>query len=84
MTIPSSGSARSTSGFGLYEVLGRITDNHDVSSSWESTQPQPCQYPEQLIWRDIDPTVLARSMAFPPPGRPWFSPAGARFPSRGS
>ena len=65
---------------GFYEVLGRITDNHDVSPSWESTQPQPYQYPEQLIWRDIDPTVLARSTASPPSGRPWFSPAEARFP----
>ena len=65
---------------GFYEVLGQITDNHDVSPSWDSTQPQPYQYPEQLIWRDIDPTVLARSTASPSSGRPWFSPAGARFP----
>ena len=26
---------------GFYEVLGRITDNHDASPSWDSTQPQP-------------------------------------------
>ena len=50
---------------GFYEVLGRITDNHHVSPSWDSTQPQPYQYPEQLIWRDIDPTVLARRAGIP-------------------
>src|SRR6185437_13363337 len=55
-------------------------DNHDVSPSWDSTQPQLYQYPEQLTWRDIDPTILARSTASPPSRRPWFSPAEARFP----
>jgi hypothetical protein len=65
---------------GFYEILGRITDNHDVSSSWDSTRPQPYQHPEQLIWRDIDPTALARSTAAPSARRPWFSPTEARFP----
>jgi hypothetical protein len=65
---------------GLYEVLGRITDSHNVCPDWEIPEPQPYQYPEQLIYRDIDPTVLARHAAPPPSGRPWFSPAEARFP----
>jgi hypothetical protein len=64
----------------FYEVLGRITDNHNINPAWETTQPQPYQHPEQLIWRDIDPTVLARGTASPSVGRPWFSPAEARFP----
>lgn len=65
---------------GFYEVLGRITDNCLVSPSWDSTQPQAYQYPEQLTWRDVDPTVMVRTTASPPPGQPWHSPAEARFP----
>jgi hypothetical protein len=65
---------------GFYEVLGRITDNHPLSASSDSTQPQSYQYPEQLTWRDIDPTALARSTPSTPRERPWYSPAEARFP----
>ena len=65
---------------GLYEILGRISDNYDVAPSWESTQPRPYHYPEQLIGRDIDPTVLARSTPSASSGPPWFSPVAARFP----
>ena len=65
---------------GFYEILGQITDNHHISPSCNSTQPQPYQYPEQLTWRDIDPTILARSTASPPPEQHWYSPAAARFP----
>ena len=65
---------------GFYEVLGRIADNYDIGPPWDSTQPHPYQYPEQLTWRDINPTVLARSTPSLSSGRPWFSPAEARFP----
>jgi len=66
---------------GLYEVLGRIADHHAVKPSWEE-EPRPYEYAEQLIWRDIDPTVLVRKPPVPRsvPGRPWFSPVEARFP----
>lgn len=64
----------------FYEVLGRITDNNLLSPSRNSEQPQQYQYPEQLTWRDIDPTVLVRTTASPPPEQPWYSPAAARFP----
>ena len=51
---------------GFYEVLGRITDNYDLSARPGTTHRSASyQYPEQLIWRDIDPTVLARSSAIP-------------------
>lgn len=66
---------------GFYEVLGQITDNHDISPRWGDSPQQMYEYPEQLVWRDIDPTVLARGdMVSPPSGRPWFAPAEARFP----
>ena len=67
---------------GLYEVLGRIVDNLPVNEAWGGTGPSRYEYPEQLIYRDIDPTVLVRSAVAPSTaGRCWFSPAEAGFPS---
>jgi hypothetical protein len=66
---------------GLYEVLGRIADHYPIEPSWEERDPHPYQYAEQLIWRDIDPTVLVRKPETPPAQeQPWFSPARAQFP----
>lgn len=66
---------------GLYEVLGRVADHHDVKPAWSDEAPQPYAYAEQLVWRDIDPTVLARKPSEPPAAQDlWFSPAQARFP----
>jgi hypothetical protein len=66
---------------GFYEVLGRIADRHAVRPSWGDKEPRPYRYAEQLVWRDIDPTVLVRKPAAPStPERPWFSPVEARFP----
>jgi hypothetical protein len=65
---------------GFYEVLGRIADHHRVTGHWGDERSQPYAYAEQLVWRDIDPTVLVRK---PPElsgeSRPWFSPAEALF-----
>ena len=66
---------------GLYEVLGRIADHHDVKPAWSDEGARPYAYAEQLVWRDIDPTVLARKPSDPtPPKDLWFSPIDARFP----
>jgi len=67
---------------GFYEILGRIADHHAIKPFWGDGELQPYQYAEQLVWRDIDPTVLVRKPAAPPssPERPWFSPIEARFP----
>jgi hypothetical protein len=69
---------------GLYETLGRIADQHPVKPDWGTSSEQPYTHAEQLVWRDIDPTVLARK----PPSEPgeaqmrrWFSPEGAEFPA---
>ncbi|HEV2377003.1 MAG TPA: hypothetical protein VGS19_33175 [Streptosporangiaceae bacterium] len=64
---------------GFNEILGAITDHHPVKLAWGDTEPHPYEYAEQLVWRDIDPTVLARKPASAPE-RLWFSPAEARFP----
>jgi len=68
----------------LYDVLGRIADNHKLRERWsEKTQPFAYEYAEQLVYRDIDPTVLT-------PGgvknsddeaRAWFTPVHASFPA---
>ncbi|SDN06542.1 NACHT domain-containing protein [Allokutzneria albata] len=66
---------------GFYEALGRITDRYLIKRSWADKEPQPYSYAEQLIWRDMDPTVLARKPVAGPSRRelPWFSPVGAQF-----
>ena len=66
---------------GFCEVLGRIADNFPIKGSWGDDAPRPYEYAEQLAWRDIDPTVLARK----PERRSgadtlWFAPATATFP----
>jgi hypothetical protein len=67
---------------GFYEVLGRIVDHQQVTDPLRGAGPGQYEYPEQLIYRDIDPTVLVRSAADTrPKGRPWFSPAEAGFSS---
>ncbi|MHB1344949.1 MAG: NACHT domain-containing protein [Thermoleophilia bacterium] len=64
---------------GYYEVLGRIADHHAIKP-WGEGESRPYAYAEQLVWRDIDPTVLARKPAAPPAPEPrWFSPVAARF-----
>lgn len=67
---------------GLYEVLGAVTDNLLLDERWSSGAPYHYGHAEQLIWRDIDVTVLVRE-----PKResldahdPWFSPKSAEFP----
>ncbi len=66
---------------GFYEVLGRIADHHALKPPWGDEKPRPYEYAEQLVWRDIDPSVLVRKPAAPStPERPWFSPIAARFP----
>ncbi len=64
---------------GFYEVLGRIADHHAIKS-WDDGESEPYEHAEQVVWRDIDPTVLARRRVAPSAGeRQWFSPVAARF-----
>ncbi|GAA2388681.1 ATP-binding protein [Dactylosporangium salmoneum] len=66
---------------GFYETLGRITDHHLIQTQ-PSEAPAAVTNPEQVTWRDIDPTLLARKPE-PPRARErqWFSPVGASFES---
>ncbi|MGI5133160.1 NACHT domain-containing protein [Pseudonocardia sp. CA-107938] len=66
----------------FYEVLGRLTDHHLVRTRWRDDTPRVYEHAEQLIWRDIDPTVLVRKPPRQPQrGRhPWFAPVAAEFP----
>jgi hypothetical protein len=65
----------------FYETLGRIADNLPIKRSLGDSTPVQYEYAEQLVWRDIDPTVLVRKPAqrlHPDPL--WFAPAVASFP----
>jgi hypothetical protein len=66
---------------GLYETLGRITDHHQLQERWTSRDPVNYMYPEQLIYRDIDPSVLVQLKAEPTQNPRWFVPATATFPT---
>lgn len=66
----------------LYEVLGALADHFQLKPAWSSETPRPYEYPEQLIWRDLDVSVLARqpSSSAASHDEHWFSPAMTTFP----
>ncbi|CAN3702022.1 hypothetical protein MMX123_02027 [Microbacterium sp. MM2322] len=66
----------------LYEVLGAVADNLLLREGWGSNPPYPYAHAEQLIWRDIDVTVLVREPKEPPGNADasWHSPSSASFP----
>ena len=59
---------------GFYETLGRIADHHLIKESWNEEE-RPYAFAEQLVWRDIDPTVLVRKPVRSTMAPSWFSPA---------
>lgn len=61
----------------FYELLGRLADNYPVRE-WRSSPPVTYSHAEQLVYRDIDPTILSQKPETSPP-TPWFSPAQAAF-----
>lgn len=67
----------------FYEVLGQLADNFQLRERWSNNdEPFPYEHAEQVVWRDIDPTVLIRG-GVPDPGegeRAWFVPVAATFP----
>jgi hypothetical protein len=67
----------------LYEILGMLVDNFDLKPEWSSEDRRNYAYPEQLVWRDIDVTLLARKpkpMGSANSVHKWFSPVTAQFP----
>lgn len=67
----------------FYEVLGRLVDHYLVRARWGDDEPRPYEHAENVVWRDIDPTVLARKPRHAPRQEqlPWFAPVAASFPS---
>jgi hypothetical protein len=67
----------------LYETLGRIADNMELTERWSDADPFPYEYAEQLIYRDIDASVLAPGGLKDPDDQAhsWFAPVGATFPA---
>lgn len=66
---------------GFHEVLGRIVDHHAIKPPWGGQESEQYKYAEQLVWRDIDPTILVRKPAVTPISEPrWFSSSSAHFP----
>jgi hypothetical protein len=66
---------------GFYEALGRIADHQAIKQPWGEEEPRLYAYAEQLVSRDIDPTVLVRKPEVSPVGQAqWFSPMTASFP----
>jgi hypothetical protein len=66
----------------LSETLGRLTDHLLARQPWDDDGPRPYEHAEQVVWRDIDPTLLARKPARinSPHELPWFAPVSAQFP----
>ncbi len=67
----------------FYEVLGRLADNFQLKERWiDEPEPFPYMHAAQLVYRDIDPTVLSRGIVDDAveAERPWFAPVAARFP----
>lgn len=67
---------------GFYEVLGALADNLLLDNRWTSDDPHQYANAEELMWRDIDVTVLARMPKHDSnaDSAPWFSPKKAEFP----
>lgn len=68
---------------GLHELLARLTDNFQLAERWSRvSEPYDYSHLEELLYRDIDPTVLVRPApdAAPDEPAPWFVPAVAKFP----
>lgn len=64
----------------FYETLGRVADNFSLKAEFGDARQRAYERAEQLVWRDIDPTVLARGRQNQQTTEtPWFSPADVHF-----
>lgn len=63
----------------FYEVLGLLTANFQIKTSWGTRTSVPYDYPEQVITHPVDITVLERPADTGTENR-WFSPVQAIFP----
>jgi len=65
----------------FYELLGRLADHLPIRERWTENLPAPYRYAEQLIYRNIDPTVITQESKTDDGNRTqvWFSPQQATF-----
>lgn len=65
----------------FHEFLGCLADNLPVGERWSGEPGVPYRYAEQLVYRDIDPTVPSqnRQAMGTDEGKVWFSPQQAVF-----
>ena len=66
---------------GFYELLGQLADHLMLDDRSGDEQQVQYRYPEQLVFRDIDPTLIAGDRFTTDEGesRYWFSPELASF-----
>ena len=65
----------------FYELLGQLTDHLRIREGWTEDPPTPYRHAQQLIYRNIDPTVITQESKTDDVKRTrvWFSPQEAAF-----
>lgn len=64
-----------------YETLGRLADTYKLRERWgDDRSPYQYDHPEQLVYRDIDSTVLVPGDIDDPVDLPWYASVEAPFP----
>lgn len=65
----------------FYELLGQFADHLHLRERWTENPPAPYRYAEQLVYRNIDPTIIAQESKTDSVNRVevWFSPQQATF-----
>ena len=65
----------------FHELLGCLADHLLIGERWSDEPGGPYRHAEQLVYRDIDPTVVARNLqtAGIDEAKVWFSPEQAAF-----
>lgn len=66
---------------GFHELLGCLADHLPIDERWSDEPGGPYRHAEQLVYRDIDPTLLAQNLQAVDidETKVWFSPQQAAF-----
>ncbi len=65
----------------FYELLGQLADHLPIGDRWTEDPPAPYRHAEQLVYRNIDPTIITQESKTDDAQRTrvWFSPQQATF-----
>ena len=65
----------------FYELLGQLADHLFIGERWTEDPPAPYRHAEQLVYRNIDPTIITQESKTDDARRTrvWFSPQQATF-----